>query len=284
MWSDFSRFDGILGAELFQDHVVTIDAQRLRLTIEDPAGFKPDKAAVGLPFTFDAADHRPKTYAMPVGAGMVNGIDAEFEIDTSDRSSLTLFGPFWRAHHLSQAIGPTVTTMTGYGLGGPIQGIVGRLRQFTFGRIEVPPPVTRLSLQKAGAFMRSDYAGSIGMGVLKRFFVSFDYAQRMIWLVRRPGFYSPDEFDRSGLWLGLSKMNDDVVVSVTAGGPAAEAGLEAGDTIDEINAISARPKTLMSLRRLLCDPGLQAAVVSGHRGEAGKTFHIMLRNQIDMAE
>jgi hypothetical protein len=60
--------------------------------------------------------------------------------------------------------------MTGYGVGGPIQSIVGRPSGFSIGELAVPAPVTRLSLQKSGAFASANYAGSIGMGILKQQF------------------------------------------------------------------------------------------------------------------
>ena len=180
----FRRFDGILGTELLRQDVVTIDPVRGLLTIEAASSFRPPRNAIGIPVTIEGVVAPNDNKGMPVFSGTVNGIAGTFEVDTGDRSGLTLFGPFWRAHQLDRTIGPTVTAMTGYGVGGPIRSIVGRPKTFTMAGLDVAPPVTRLSLQRGGSFTRSDHAGSIGMGVLRHFVVSFDYAHRMMWLVR----------------------------------------------------------------------------------------------------
>ena len=75
--------------------------------------------------------------------------------------------------------------------GGPIRGIVGRPVTFGLAALALPAPVTRLSLQSAGAFTRTDYAGSIGMGILKRFVVVFDYPHRQMWLTLGREFRAP---------------------------------------------------------------------------------------------
>ena len=276
----FQRFDGILGTELFRQNVVTIDPVWGKLTIEAAAGFWPPRDAVGIPVTIENAAKPDDNQDIPVFWGTVNGVAGTFEVDTGDRSGLTLYGPFWRAHRLDRTIGPTVTAMTGYGVGGPIRSIVGRPRRFTMAGLDVAAPVTRLSLQRSGSFTRSDYAGSIGMGVLKHFVVSFDYPHHMMWLVRSPRSGEADQYDRSGLWLGLSGDRDLEVVDVAAGSPAARAGMLVGDRIEQINKVQAGPDTLFGLRRLLSQPALPVVAVKARRGETTKTFQLVLRDQI----
>ncbi len=279
----FQTFDGILGTEMFRRNVVTIDPVRRLLTIEAATSFQPPRDAVGIPVTIERVAAPDDNEDIPVFSGTVNGIAGTFEVDTGDRSGLTLYGPFWRAHQLDRTIGPTVTAMTGYGVGGPIRSIVGRPKSFTMAGLDVVAPVTRLSLQRSGSFTRSDYAGSIGMGVLKHFVVSFDYPHRMMWLVRGPGPGGADRYDRSGLWLGLTGDRDLEVVDVVAGGPAAQAGMLVGDRVDAINKVQAGPDTLFELRRLLSQPALPGVAVKAHRGKSRKTFQLVLRDQITPA-
>jgi hypothetical protein len=191
---------------------------------------------------------------MPVVTAKVNGIEGRFLIDTGDRSSLTLFGPFWRAHHLDREVGPTVTAMTGYGIGGSIRGIVGRPLHFSLGGLDLPPPVTRLSLQKAGVFTSADYAGSIGMGVLKRFTCTFDYLHHRLYLQGSAQFDEEDLYDRAGLWLGLDEAGQVVVMDVTEGGPAARAGVQVGDEISEADDLPGNAEHLFALREMLRQP------------------------------
>ena len=279
----FQQFDGILGTELFQQNVVTIDPFKGRLTFEAAILFRPFRDAIGIPVTIEAGDKPGDNKGMPVFSGTVNGITGRFEVDTGDRSGLTLFGPFWRAHQLDRAIGPTVTAMTGYGVGGPIQSIVGRPAHFTMAGLDVAPPVTRLSLQRSGAFTQSAYAGSIGMGVLKHFIVSFDYSHRMMWLVRGSHSSQVDQYDRSGIWLGLAGARDLQVIDVAVGSPAAQAGIRVGDHIEQIGLIKAGPGTLFKLRRLLSQPDLPTVDVKARRGKSTRNFQLVLEDQITRA-
>jgi len=269
----FRHFDGILGANLFRTRVVTIDTARARLMVQDPDRYRPGKTAIAVPIDFDEND-------MPIIDGAVNGVSGRFAVDTGDRSSLTLFGPFWRAHALDQSIGPTVTAMTGYGVGGPIQSIVGRPGSFSIGELAVPAPVTRLSLQKSGAFARADYAGSIGMGILKRFIVAFDYPHHKMWLEKNTGYAAADRYDRSGAWLGLDESDHVTALSVVDGGPAGTAGLKAGDTLTAIGTIAARPETLFGIRALLMRPNAGQVEFHVVRGGVPMTLTVALRDLI----
>ncbi len=269
----FAHFDGVLGVEIFRHYVVTIDAAQRKIVLDAPARFQPEAGAVAVPFTLDEN-------GMPVVAASAAGVTGLFQVDTGDRSSLTLFGPFWRAHGLDHALGRTVTAMTGYGIGGPIMGIVGRPTNLVIGGISVPRPLTRLSLQKSGSFTRADRAGSIGMGVLKRFRVSFDYERHTMWLAKGADFPVPDAYDRSGLWLGLASKTALEVIAVTPGSPAADAGLQPGDMMTKLGDLPAGPDTLFDVRNSLQMSGERTLMVSAARNGRPYETRLTTKDQI----
>lgn len=269
----FQQFDGVLGTEIFRKHVLTLDAARKRLTIQDADQFKPAAGAVAIPFSLDENE-------MPVIKASIEGITASFQIDTGDRFSLTLFGAFWRAHRLDTHMGRTVEAMTGYGGGGPIRGIVGRPTRFSIGDLLVPAPVTRLSLQKAGAFTRTDRAGSIGMGILRRFTVSFDYGRRVMWISKNADFDTPERYDRSGMWLGLSEQHGLRVIDVTANGPADKAGIRAGDVVVKAGDLPADAQNLFAIRAMLEEPHTSSVPVLVDRASGVQLTSLVLQDQI----
>ncbi|WCM18256.1 PDZ domain-containing protein [Paraburkholderia bryophila] len=271
----FQHVDGVLGAEIFHQGVLTLDAAKGQLTLQDEHQFKPAAHAIPIPFSLDEND-------MPVVKASVAGIAALFQIDTGDRFSLTLFGDFWRAHRLDRQMGATIEAMTGYGGGGPIRGRVGRSASFAIGALAVPAPVTRLSLQKAGAFTRADRAGSIGMGILKRFTVSFDYGRRVMWLSKNTGFDAPDLYDRSGMWLGLSRPGPGglQVMDVTANGPAAKAGIRAGDVVVEVGDLPAGAATLFTIRAMLQQPRRSTVPIVVSRAGGDRPVSLVLKDLI----
>ncbi len=269
----FQQLEGVLGIELFQHHVVTLDPAHGSLRVEAEDHFRPPTGAVEIPIALDENQ-------MPIVTATVNGVTGAFQIDTGDRSSLTLFGGFWREHALDHAVGPSVTAMTGYGIGGPIRGIVGRPASFAIGSVALPPPVTRLSLQKSGAFTRADHAGNIGMGILKRFVVSFDYAHHAMWLSKGAWFDQPDRYDRSGLWLALAPDNGIEVLAVTPGSAAAAAGMRPGDLIISVDDRPAGAANLFEIRERLQSLNTASVAIVARRAGALRRSRLALRDQI----
>jgi S1-C subfamily serine protease len=135
-------------------------------------------------------------------------------------------------------------------------------------------------LQKAGAFARADYAGSIGMGILKRFIVSFDDPHHKMWLEKNTGYAAADRYDRSGAWLGLDESDHLIALSVVEGGPAGTAGLKTGDIITAIGTIAARPETLFGIRTLLTRPNVGQVEFHIARDGVPMTIAVTLRDQI----
>src|SRR6185437_2332244 len=240
----FRRFDGILGQEVFRRYVVDVDFVRGHVRLIEPKDYRPPAGAIAVPFTLYQG-------FIPLVRGQIAGVRGRFVVDLGDRSSLTLFGPFWRAHRLDDRLGPGVEALTGYGIGGPIRGIVVRVPQFSFGKARAKAIVARLSLQKSGAFADPHVAGSIGTGVLKHFHTVVDYPHKRLLLV--PDNAAPDRFDRAGLWLGRHGSQFEVF-DVIAGGPADVAGLRKGDIVTAIDRRHVESLDLFAIRAQLSDP------------------------------
>ncbi|MGH8290904.1 MAG: aspartyl protease family protein [Steroidobacteraceae bacterium] len=268
----FRHFDGIAGKPVFDAYVVDLDFGRSRVRFFSPAQYSAPAGAKVIPFElYDKA--------IPVVDGEIAGVKGRFLVDLGDRSSLTLFGPFWRAHHLDRVFGPGMVAITGYGLGGPVKGEVVRVPEFIMGGARVRGIVARLSLQKAGAFNTSALAGSIGTGILKRFNVTFDYPGRRMLLQQAPGRNVPDEADRSGLWLGRSG-SDFEVFGVVANSPAARSGLKKGDIVTAIDGVPTKRLNLFAIREELKSPGKKTDSFTIKDGSHSKVVTIALHDLI----
>ncbi len=114
-------------------------------------------------------------------------------------------------------------------------------------------PLDTLADQKRGAFAGSEFSGNIGGGILKRFVVTFDYDRKVMYLqpMRGPGA-DLDTFDRAGMWFNEGPTGF-VIVDVTKGTPAANAGLMKGDLITAVDGTPAKSIKLYELRRRLRD-------------------------------
>lgn len=220
--------DGLVGYEVFKRFVVRIDYQESRLTLTVPSAHQPGGAGVTVPFTFDETH--------PQVDGSIDGVPGRFTIDTGSRGSLDLLRPFAEKHGFAGKIGKTVEALSGWGVGGPVRSLVGRAHELKLGDAVVEAPITMITLNEKGGLTDPYIAGNVGSGVLARFNLTFDYGNKTIVFERNGRYAAGDTYDRAGVWLNASDDRASFeVIDVTAGGPAAKAGLAVGDTIVSID-------------------------------------------------
>ena len=264
---------GMLGFTVFKRFVTRIDYGKHEITLIEPDHFDPKDAGTRVPFVFNGD--------LPEVQGTFDGIPGKFDIDTGSRASLTLTGPFAKQHGLRAANPKGVVAVDGWGVGGSSRSYVMRGRELAIGPVKIPGVVTALSLQKKGSFASPAYQGNIGGGILKRFVVTFDYAQHVMYLKPRPGPVADlDTYDRSGMW--INQAGDGMrVMDATAGGPAAQAGIKAGDVITGVNGKPAASIRVHELRRELRDEAPGTLVhFTIRRGAQTRDLEVTLRDQI----
>jgi hypothetical protein len=265
--------DGMVGFELIRRFVTTIDYGRQTLTFTDPARFKPVDLGTPVPFVF--YDHLPNV------AGFIDDLPARFDIDTGSRSELDITGPFVAAQNLHARFAKGVSAVTGWGVGGPSRSYMVRLPSLTLGSVKVAGPTAGLSEDKGGSFSDPSFEGNVGGGLLKRFTVTFDYANQVMYLKPiAPPPADAGRFDRSGMWINAGKAGYDVT-DVSPGGPAAEAGIAVGDII---TAIDGRPVVMEGLSdariALRARPAGTKVEIAVTRGAEKKVMTLVLRDQI----
>lgn len=183
----FQHLDGIIGYPILERYAtfVNVDAGTLSFS----------KTPVALPAS---ATRTSFSGVLPIIHAKIQGIATTVLVDTGDRSSLTLFGPFARRHSFYGRYPSKKNAVTGYGIGGPIYADVFRLPSLDVLGIHLRNVVTRASRQTGGAFASSNDGGSIGTGVLKRFNVVYDYPRRAIIAWPSKYFATPDVFTPPG--------------------------------------------------------------------------------------
>lgn len=178
----FKNLDGIVGLELLQQKQVTVNFDRMRLEVRDFTTPLPN----ALPFEL-VGDK-------PVVEGSIAGIPAKIMIDTGDRSNLTLFRNFAEASGLAAKFAASQELITGMGVGGPIPGKVATVEKVALGPIVTERIVARLPTTKSGYFATSSLSGSLGIGWLKAFDLTFDYKNKRLSLVPRRDFVAQSQF------------------------------------------------------------------------------------------
>ena len=262
---------GIVGTELFQRFVVTIDYANRRLTLADPKSF--DAKNAGVPVRFDFEGNIIEIM------GAFDTVPARLVVDTGSRGDIVLNKPFVERNRL-QAKHPTgVMAIGGWGLGGPVRVYTTRGASLNLGPVQVGNVVAQFATGDKGALAGSDFDGVIGGGVLKRFVVTFDYPRQTLYL--KPAGTPLEDvgtFDRAGLWFNASSSGFEIV-DVIPNGPAAEAGLARGDQIVAVDGRPAKSIAVYDLRQWLRNhrPGT-TITFTVHRGGRLHTARVRLRD------
>jgi len=264
---------GMVGYEVYRRFVTRIDYGARTVTLIDPKRFDPREA--GTPVKFNFNDHIPEVM------GTFEGLPAKFDIDTGARSELTLTKPFAEKNGLRVSHPKGVDAVDGWGVGGPSLGYVTRGKAMSLGPITIENVVTSLATQDKGAFSGSDYSGNVGGGILKRFVVTFDYNNQLMYLKPLPGpVADTGTFDRCGMWINLTDGGFKIV-DVTKGGPAEAAGLKKDGVITQVDGKPAADIHLYDLRQRLRNDAAGTVVTFTVRdGAATKEVKVTLRDLI----
>jgi hypothetical protein len=251
---------GIVGLEWFVRMPIKVDYARSRLTLFDPAQFKGAGAGTRVPV---AARGR-----LPRVRGSLDGFDGTFEIDMGSRGSLTLAPAFAAKHDLAAKLSAKNEAITGAGMAGPMRSLLARGKMLKLETVEVPYPVIAIPRDTKVALAESEIAGNVGFGVLRQFAITYDLPNDALYFERYLNFGTPDIADRGGLWLERGAEGYEVI-DVVAAGPAAQAGLKAGDRIVEINGRAWPEVSLPALRDALRGPaGSRVRVKTSSGAEA----------------
>ncbi len=216
----------LAGQEVLQQYVVRLDFDRMQMTLVPPRLFHDSGKGVVVPFHFQ--DNQPEVI------GAIDGIAARLTVDTGDDGSLLLIAPFARRYKFAERYhahysyhGRSVSAT---------HGLFARVGTVVLDGIEGEPvasvsrPVTRISQQEFGFDANRYVSANLGIGILKQFNLTFDYARHLLILERSHYYRKPDIFDRTGMRL-RRRVDRWIVTSVYAGSPAAVAGLRVGESI-----------------------------------------------------
>ncbi|MCB0663077.1 MAG: aspartyl protease family protein [Saprospiraceae bacterium] len=240
---DYFRFEeytglqihGILGANIFRNFVVQIDYKRKVITLTKPNLFTPPgKNFKKVPIKI----HKNKPY-LAVDLKMNRDsqpIPAKLLLDTGASLALMLHNNSHPSIKLPEMV---VKGNIGKGLGGYLEGYLGRTQEIAFSGFEMQEVLTNFQELSGNIDSNLIYSrnGILGNKILERFEVILDYQHEIAYMRPNNNYKAPFEFDKSGLVIvaGGANLNQFTIQSVVANSPAAEAGLKDGDTITNIN-------------------------------------------------
>lgn len=269
---------GIIGSDFFSEHFVDIDFARRRIAIDPGMAERRLRYSTSVPLTF--VEQTPLTHVtLKLQSGRT--VEANALVDLGAKATFLVPEPFIAREKLRQAIGRSVTTGFGAGVGGDTFYAFGRASRLGFAAapaFAIDRPVIGLSV---GGTLRSTWnEGLLGAEFLSNFRIGFDYQHKRLLL--GPAQAHPNAFDRSGLFLVASGGSLDriIVRQVVKGGPGDKAGFLPMDEILAVDGKSAGRTGLAGLRQIFKEPGTTVLRIVYRRGTEQRTSELELRDLV----
>lgn len=226
---------GIIGYDIFSRFVVEFNYDSKMIVLHEPRRF------------------RPKKYHKRVPMQIVNTkpyISAKLAFDDGTQDQMNLMVDTGASHALlldddSENIilpSKTLKTVIGRGLGGDINGLLGRVQSLQINKFVFKDPIASFPAEGhySTSMKRGSRHGTIGGEILTRFHPIFDYLRGVLYLRKSREFFKDFEHDMSGLDIiaAGSKLDQVKVVGVRKDSPAAQAGIQVNDVITNINGMN----------------------------------------------
>ncbi len=268
-----NHFDGVIGAAFFRNFVVEVNHDDMMIYLSEKSTYLPNPQSGAVPFHI--ADRFPQcTVDLTVGDKI---IATDLVIDLGASHVLSLNTENLDNFHLPEK---TISTALGKGLSGMIYGDIGRVEKIQLGGFALENIVAsfpRPDQQKNVSNVEKN--GNLGNGFFSRFNVTFDYANKLLYLEPNHSHSDAFEYDMSGL---RKKQRDDglfLVTELIKNSPAELAGVKPDDVIVAINGRPASELTKHVFARM-CEKDGETLVLTISRNNEPVEVSLKLRRLI----
>lgn len=227
------QIHGLIGFEFFNSFIVRINFRNHTLTLFRPeTSYIPGKG-FKVPISID--DRKPYIISEIV---LESGekVTGKFIIDTGAGHPVSLESNKGAPFDLPEN---RINGNLGIGLTGPVSGHIGRIRSLKLGKYVLKDVIAAFPDYKElpEGISQLNRNGNMGIAILKRFGVIFDYNRSSIYLKPSYRLKEPFEHDMTGMeliWAGNS-FERLIINRVEPNSSASSAGIEKGDEILAIN-------------------------------------------------
>lgn len=239
---------GLLGYEFFNNLAVKIDFQDSIISVSRPKDLKVFRKGSLVPIT---VENRKPYVDSKVSLQTGQVVNSKLIIDLGAGHPVSLENII-QHYGLPQKF--IAAANLGVGLNGPINGYIIRLGALEIGKFKIKNVIASLpEVNKNQEELSVKRDGNLGIGILKRFSVIFDYAANAMYLKPNSNFKEPFEHDMSGLeyYAAGNNLEHIIINRVEPGSAADEVGLERDDEIVAINFKSVAQMSMQEIDELL---------------------------------
>jgi hypothetical protein len=271
------KISGLIGFHFFNSFLVKVNYETNRIIYKLPSANHKTK---GTKVAIEILGNKPYINTT-LKTDQIGEIQVKLIIDCGAGHSLSL-------ETLKSAPFPipkkSIAGNLGIGLAGEISGNIGRISSMNIGNFELNNVVTNFPEYSdvAAKTFQKDRNGNIGSGILRRFNVTYDYANNAIYFKKNSFFNSPFEHDMSGMELFVApSVEQRVLVSrIEPESPAEIAGVKINDEIISINFKRIDTYTLEEISTLFRNSDGQTVVVELYRKDGFTVKLLRLKRRV----
>jgi hypothetical protein len=235
---------GLLGYEFFNNLAVKIDFADSTITVWRPKDIRLFRKGSKVPISIE--NRKPFIHA---NVTFTNGTrtNNKLVIDIGAGHPLSLENIIEK-HGLPEKF---IAANLGVGLTGPIEGFLSRVKEVDLGKYKLKNVITSFPENNGNTpLLQRD--GNLGIGILKRFTLIFDYPDSVLYIKPCSNISEPFEHDMSGLeYYSTGDAYNRIIISrVEPGSAGDEVGLEKDDEIVSINFKAVKDMGLEEIDKL----------------------------------
>ncbi len=260
--------DGVIGGSFFLEYVIEVDHDAGQVTLFESESYILPPGAEVLALTL---------------AGTRPYVEVAVAIDGEEEHPLTLFvdsgansGLFLNTPGIDGLATPQggIPGLVVTGVGGDVQGVVGRVTRFRLGTRTWSDVLCRFPDVADG-----QDKGTLGLGLLRDYRVTFDYPGARLILGPATRESEAEELNMAGLALRPLPLGRYQVRGIFAGSPGAEAGVREGDILVAIDGTEVSELGMIDTRRRLTRAG-ETVTLTLERDEQRLELKVRLRRLI----
>lgn len=286
---DYFRFEehtgmeihGILGADILRRFVIHINFRARKITFQNPAHFKTPKSYIQPVSEFDR--HKPYLYINTLIQQADDDQNLKLLLDTGASLALLLYTGKDRSIELPEHC---IRSNIGFGLGGQLEGAIGRTAEIAIGEQKLQHIVTCFQYLDEELIVDpttlNSRNGIMGNGISLKFDIVIDYIREKVYLKPNRHFKKKFTYDRSGINLITTGpyLNNFTVLNVVKGSPADMVGIQKGDEIIKVNGLAASLRGLQAINRIFQKKAGRRIKISYKRAGQKYKTELVLRDLI----